>query len=156
MNVLWHDTFFSDMLWRRRVASGGWADQVVVCAAMKFGHLCSWVHSSYCDSWCGKAVAISELLQRMQRSYLHCLLLLGFCNLNNSSTAMENIKGSISAYWPPWSINIPSSLPRSAPEIMSQSSVRSYCCAARTSACDTLWMGFFHCKYTQMSCLMSN
>lgn len=131
------------MLWRRRVASGGWAGQVVVCAAMKFGHLCSSAPWSCCAPQRGKAAAISQLLQCVQRSYLRCLLLLGFCNLNNTSTAMENIKGSISVYWPPWSINIPSSLPRSAPEIMSQSSVRSYCCAARTSACDILWMGFF-------------
>lgn len=88
------------------MCSGGWAGQVVLCAAMKFGCLCSWAHLSCCTSQCGKAVATSGLLQCMRRSYLHCLLLLGFCNPNNLSTAMENIKGSILSYWPSWSINI--------------------------------------------------
>lgn len=110
MNVLWHNISFSGVLWRRRVASGGWAGQAVR-AARKFRRLCLRMHLSYSASPRGKAVAISELPQRVQRGCLHCLLLLGFCNLNKSSTAMENTKGTISAYWPPWSINIASSLP---------------------------------------------
>lgn len=118
VDVLWHSSSFPGVLWSRWTGSGGECSQGIQ-------HCCSWAHSSHCASGCGKAAALSELPRHMQRWNLHCLLLLCFCNINNSSTAMKNIKESISRYWPPRLINIPSTFPCLAPEITSQTSMRS-------------------------------
>lgn len=148
MNVLWHSTSFSGVLWRRCTGSAG------VCT-YGIQHCCSWAHSSHCASECGREATISELPRHMQGWYSHCSLLLCFCTkqLTHSYGKHKRIYFKILASL----VDQYTLLPPLLSSWNHISAFREELLLHSMHIC--LWHTldrFFHCKYTQMSRLMNN